>query len=347
MDRRQFFKSGLAAGTVATAGLAMPAMAKGSAPARLFEVRTRVDVTAPGRATNVYVPAFDDRAGQQVRSRSFSTGLPAAMVSDTASGSSMLHLAADSTAPVSLEMVEQVATWDHAAGAAPSLPADERARYTHILETGANRDAVMQKAAEITGGLTDPKAKLRAIHDWVIANTYRNADTVDCGFGAVGEMLREGRLGGKCADLNGMAVCLARAAGIPARENFGIRLAKSAMFPSLGANSADITGAQHCRAEGWIEGIGWFAYDPADVRKAVLQENLPVDHPQIVALADRLFGHAESNWAAYNSASEVDLPGAAHAGRYRFLLYPTAIDADGLLDRDRISYHIEVNEIVA
>jgi len=40
-------------------------------------------------------------------------------------------------------------------------------------------------------------------------------------------MLESKDLGGKCADLNALYVGLARAAGLPARDVYGIRIAKS------------------------------------------------------------------------------------------------------------------------
>jgi transglutaminase-like putative cysteine protease len=63
-------------------------------------------------------------------------------------------------------------------------------------------------------------------------------------------MLESKNLGGKCADLNALFVGLARAAGLPARDVYGIRVAKSALgYQSLGAASEIVTKSQHCRAE--------------------------------------------------------------------------------------------------
>ena len=68
-------------------------------------------------------------------------------------------------------------------------------------------------------------------------------------------MLTAEKLGGKCADINGLFVGLARAAGLPARDLYGIRVAPSRFgYKSLGAGSTDVTKAQHCRADVWLEG---------------------------------------------------------------------------------------------
>jgi len=72
-------------------------------------------------------------------------------------------------------------------------------------------------------------------------------------------MLETKDLSGKCADLNALYVGLARAAGLPARDVYGIRIAKSEMgYKSLGTSSEIVTKAQHCRAEVYLSGYGGF-----------------------------------------------------------------------------------------
>ncbi|WP_231968636.1 transglutaminase domain-containing protein [Polynucleobacter necessarius] len=52
-------------------------------------------------------------------------------------------------------------------------------------------------------------------------------------------MLETNNLGGKCADINAVFVALARSAGIPARDVYGIRIADSARgYKSLGKGGA-------------------------------------------------------------------------------------------------------------
>jgi len=71
-------------------------------------------------------------------------------------------------------------------------------------------------------------------------------------------MQESGDLGGKCADLNALYVGLARAAGPPARDVYGIRIGQSDLsYKSLGTSSDVITKSQHCRAEVYIAGYGW------------------------------------------------------------------------------------------
>jgi hypothetical protein len=128
-------------------------------------------------------------------------------------------------------------------------------RPTKLLPT---EGIVKSAATEITRGADNDVEKARALYDWIVDHTFRDPRTRGCGVGDIRFMLESGDLGGKCADLNALFVGLARAAGLPARDVHGIRIAKSEMgFKSLEGSSANVTKAQHCRAEVYIGGIGW------------------------------------------------------------------------------------------
>jgi transglutaminase-like putative cysteine protease len=163
-------------------------------------------------------------------------------------------------------------------------------------------------------------------------------------------MLRTGYLGGKCADLNALYVGLARAAGLPARDAYGVRCAKSADFKSLGAADT-ITKAQHCRAEVYLAGYGWVPVDPADVRKVVLEENkpdlLPLDDPKVQQARTKLFGAWEMNWLLYNYSHDVKLP-HSNGPEIGYLMYPQAEEANGRRDSlspDQFKYTIMSKEL--
>ncbi|HAN56875.1 MAG TPA: hypothetical protein DCQ77_12135 [Betaproteobacteria bacterium] len=168
-----------------------------------------------------------------------------------------------------------------------------------------------------------------------------------CGLGDIKTMLQTGNLGGKCADINSLFVGLARASSIPAREVFGIRVAESKQFKSLG-KTGDVTRAQHCRTEFYLAGYGWIPVDPADVRKAILEEKLPLTDPKIVALRDKLFGYWEMNWLALNHARDFSLKPQAANNPINFLMYPYA-ELDGVareqLMPDQFVYRITAEEI--
>lgn len=77
----------------------------------------------------------------------------------------------------------------------------------------------------------------------------RNPKTRGCGVGDIRFLLESRDLGGKCADLNVLYVGRARAAGLPARDVYGICVAKSEMgYKSLGVSSEKVTKAQHSAA---------------------------------------------------------------------------------------------------
>ena len=115
--------------------------------------------------------------------------------------------------------------------------------------------------------------KARAIYEWVVENTFRDAKVRGCGWGDIKSMLETRNFGGKCGDLNAMFVGLARSVGVPARDVYGLRVARSEHgYASLGVGSPNVTRAQHCRAEFFAQGYGWVLVDPADVRKVVLEE---------------------------------------------------------------------------
>jgi transglutaminase-like putative cysteine protease len=211
-------------------------------------------------------------------------------------------------------------------------------------------DGVVRETAEKIGrGQVTQRDRLRAMYDWVVDTTWRNPDTPGCGTGDFSLMLRTGNFGGKCADINGLAVGLARAAGFSGTGVYGISVADSRLFPSLG-KSGDISRAQHCRAEVFLDDEGWFPIDPADVRKVVLEGRLSIDSPDVKALRNKLFGSWEMNWVGYNLANDVILP---EAGRFQpnfsFLMYPCAFTTTGqpdCLSPDRFKYGITSREMV-
>jgi transglutaminase-like putative cysteine protease len=146
-------------------------------------------------------------------------------------------------------------------------------------------------------------------------------------------MLESGDLSGKCADINSLFVGLCRSIGIPARDVYGVRVADSRWgFKSLG-RSADITKAQHCRAEVWLADFGWVAVDPADVRKVLLEEKpgLTLDDALVRQARARFFGGWEMNWMPYNVAHDVALPDA-DGPPIPFLMYPQAQTGGRRLD---------------
>jgi transglutaminase-like putative cysteine protease len=294
---------------------------------------------------------------QRTLSNEFSAeGGTARIVKASADGIGIVAAEFPAGAKPVLALTSRVATRDYAVDLATSgrVAKTERSeleyflRPTKLLPTNG---IVQATATEITRGATTDLDKARAIYEWIVDHTFRNPKTRGCGIGDIRFMLESKDLGGKCADLNALFVGLARAAGLPARDVYGIRVAKSELgYRSLGAASENITKAQHCRAEVYIGGYGWVPVDPADVRKVVLEEppgNLTLRDEMVEKARARLFGSWEMNWIAYNYAHDVTLPGSTHAP-VGFLMYPQAETNEGQidsLDPDNFKYEITSREI--
>jgi transglutaminase-like putative cysteine protease len=140
-------------------------------------------------------------------------------------------------------------------------------QYLSPTSLGPIDGEVKKLSDKITVGKKTVLEKAKAIYDWTCENTYRDPETRGCGTGDVCRLLQ--KPGGKCTDISSVFIALCRAAGVPAREVFGLRLGRKA--------EEDITGYQHCWAEFFLPGYGWVPADPADVRKAMLVEKLGMD----------------------------------------------------------------------
>lgn len=201
----------------------------------------------------------------------------------------------------------------------------------HVPLAGIVRDTASKIAPNASG---DTMARARAIYEWIVENTYRDPKVIGCGTGDIRFMLESGNLGGKCADLSALFVGLARSVGIPARDVYGVRVADSATWKSLG-KSGDITKAQHCRAEFYHPKFGWIPVDPADVRKVILEEEkdrlLPLDDARVKLARQTLFGSWEMNWMAFNTAGDTRLAPETAKPLGHFM-YPYAEGAKGALD---------------
>lgn len=157
---------------------------------------------------------------------------------------------------------------------------EEFAPYLQSTSMGPVDGEVKKLSDSITKGKRTVLEKAKAIYDWACENMYRDPATVGCGKGDVCQLLS--KPGGKCTDISSVYVALARAAGVPAREVFGVRLGKKA--------TEDITTWQHCWVEFYLPGTGWVPVDPADVRKAMLVEKLELKDAKTREYRDYFWG---------------------------------------------------------
>lgn len=174
---------------------------------------------------------------------------------------------------------QEVSKRDFPAREAAWDPADYRL-WLSPTSLGPIDGPVRQLAESITRGKKGVLARARAIYDWTCENTWRDPKTIGCGKGDVCSLLK--RPGGKCTDIHSVFVALCRAAGIPAREIFGVRLGKKPV--------QDVTTWQHCWAEFYLPGYGWVPVDPADVRKMMLKKKLALEDPETGKLRAYFWG---------------------------------------------------------
>ena len=325
---------------------------------RTFEVTTRVEVLKTSGTTRIWLPAplISETPFQKTLSATFQPdGGTAKIIESKPDALGIVTAEFPSGVKPVLTFTSRIATKNYVVdlSAPNNAPKLDRADMQHFLRPTKllPTDGIVQAtAAEITSGAKTDVEKARAIYEWIVDNTFRNPKTRGCGVGDIRFMLESRDLGGKCADLNSLYVGLARAAGLPARDVFGIRVGKSEMgYKSLGASSENVTKSQHCRAEVYLSDFGWVPVDPADVRKVVLEDqpgNRPLEDDMVKNARARLFGSWEMNWMAYNFAHDVGLPGS-NGAPLGFLLYPQAETAEGRLDSldpDNFKYEITSKE---
>lgn len=176
-------------------------------------------------------------------------------------------------------------------------------------------DGEVKKLAEkITAGQTTVLGKAKAIYDWTCDNTYRNPKTRGCGIGDVYRLLKEP--GGKCADISSIYVALTRAAGVPAREIFGIRQGKMPV--------QNVSKWQHCWAEFYLPGYGWVPVDPADVRKMMLKQNLTLSDAKTAEYREYFWGGIDPYRIKLGEGRDLTLNPPQSNPPVNYLMYPFA-----------------------
>lgn len=347
MNRREFL------GTVAMAPVGMRGMRV--LASRTFEITTKIELEESHDAAMAWVPLPLSRTAPYQIDRGHTVGGNADKTRvERLSGSGAAVLVGEwghMMPPPALTVTMKVETSGHRVSLSTANGAKRTADLANYLKPTKliPVDGIVKQTADaITKGKTSDLAKARAIYDWIVENTVRDPDVKGCGLGDIRGMLEMKNLSGKCADLNALFVGLARASGLPARDLYGLRVAPSTEFPSLGRAGGNVTTAQHCRAEVWADNYGWIPVDPADVRKLMLEEKKPsLADADVGKARDLLFGSWEMNWIAFNDAHDVTLPGST-GKPLPFLMYPQAEEAGtrrDSLDPERFKYTITAREI--
>ena len=156
------------------------------------------------------------------------------------------------------------------------MPSDEN-RATKKLSRYVQADsmslAVANIAQTLTGNLTDPLEKARSLYEYVVAALNRDPADVHC----KSKTISISGPPAACFEPTELFVAMARAAGIPARAQFGWLLPED--------QKGGIVGRSHSWAEFFAPGLGW----------------IPVD----LSSEEQSFGNAGADRLAFSSDSGI------------------------------------------
>src|SRR5262245_8624226 len=234
MNRRDFLKSGIAASAGLAVGLPpfKDLAFANDAKWRTFEVTTKLEVTDPVGAVRAWVPVpLQSNTDYFKREPDSWSGnyknVRPVQYDKYGTGIVFAEWAAGEKAPV-LEVKSRFSTRDRAVdleSKSKAAPGESKATLDYFRRPSKliKTDGIVATTSKgIVTGLKSDADKARAIYEWIVDNTFRDPKVKGCGIGDISTMLESGYLGGKCADLNALYVGLARAAGIPARDVYGI-----------------------------------------------------------------------------------------------------------------------------
>ena len=192
---------------------------------------TRVDILKTDGITRVWLPVPSINSDwQKSENSSFSSNGATRLRTDSLQSVQMLYteFPASVEKPY-VEITSRVQTQNRSPSGNSPVTEDAATlkfftRPTALLPTDGIVKATATKAI---AGVNSDLEKVRAIYDWIVANTWREPKVRGCGEGDIKTMLETGNLGGKCADINALFVGLCRSVGIPARDVYGLRFALS------------------------------------------------------------------------------------------------------------------------
>ena len=340
MNRRDFIKLAASSGTL----LALPAWGYYDEIASWKTYRLNYHVSLPegGRSAKLWLPIPDsnDTLYQRNMGSVWSEGAstanlydppknPAATFFGEWKGSSPRTITVGTMIKTAERRVALSGIRSHSESIPPAIRAD--------LATDGG--IVRKTAIQVTKHANSPLEKAHAVYDWVVDNAHYDPTVKSCGKGDAEAMLASGNLGGKSLDIVALFVNLCRCAGVPARGAYGILLNES-----IGGK---IAASHHARAEFYLSGTGWIPADPAEIHRVILEEKMSFADSRIAELKTQLFGYWKPNWIGLNHERNIPLPFLDT--RVPLFIYPYAQVGSEFLDGSdpsRISYRIEVNEMV-
>ncbi|MBU5686646.1 transglutaminase domain-containing protein, partial [Citrobacter sp. S44_ASV_140] len=235
MQRRQFLKNSVllsAAGLVGPAVISQTVRAAEPSVAtiarRRFVLSQTYKLNPPKGSSGVvklWIPLPVDTAFQQMTALAFSGNYKQAYVTtnNTYGAKTLFATWADSQGEllVNVDIDIETADWEPLKqDALKNWQAPEQIIYPldvkpYLLPTAHTPvdGLVLETARKITGNEQDPLKKARLIYEWVSSHMERDNDVIGCGTGDVAEILKSGKLKGKCTDMSSVFVALARASG--------------------------------------------------------------------------------------------------------------------------------------
>ncbi len=281
-----------------------------------------IDMTSyeKGKKVQVWLPVASSSDYQTIGDATFDANGGDAKLTEDSNGNKMLYIEWGTDAEPSTRKASCTFHVDRFEYLRPELKeegkvGDDMKEYLESTSTVPVDGDVKAKADEITKGKTTVLDKARAIYDWIIANMNRDESVTGCGTGDVCTLLSS--KAGKCTDINSVFVGLCRAAGIPARETFGVRI-----------NADDITKNQHCWAQFYLPGTGWVFADPADVLKAVLKNNWAKDSDDCKKTTEYYWGSVDAKRVSLSEGRDIELSPKQNGEKLNNFGYPYA-EVDG------------------
>ena len=175
-------------------------------------------------------------------------------------------------------------------------------------------------ADSVTGSLSRPVDKVRAIYEHTVANMQYdyNKESPKLGMGDVAFVCDYKK--GNCSDLHSYMISLARSEGIPAFLEYGFPLC-GIPVPGQVPEKGTI-GGYHCWMWFYDEDMGWLPVDASDGRRW-----LDSKRPDV---KEKLFGNLvlERSAVALSRGRDLTLEPAQSAGPLNSFIYPYA-EADG------------------
>lgn len=285
-------------------------------------VVTKVDMSQyeAGKEVRVWLPVPQNGDDQVIEDVKFNAGDAKAELTTDETGNQMLYVEWDKDADPATRKATLSFHASRNEVLRPELKEEgeigaDMDEYLKETSTIIFSDEIVATAEEITQGQDTVLGKARAVYDWVIANMNRDNDVIGCGKGEVCELLNT--KAGKCTDINSMFVALCRAAGVPAREMFGVRM-----------NAEVITGNQHCWAQFYLPGTGWVYADPADVLKAVLTNSWDKEQAEAKELQEYYWGNVDEKRVELSAGRDIVLSPAQNGEALNNFGYPYA-EVDG------------------